>query len=107
MGAPLRARGRIIGTVTAARCRPGQGFTADDLKLLEELGERAAAAIENARLHREAVNARARAEQLYRFAQAVVAADRVDVVFDAALTALEAAVGATRARDPDLRTPTG
>ena len=97
MGTPLRAGGRIIGTVTAARCRPEQGFTADDLKLLEELGERAAAAIDNARLHREAVNARTRAEQLYRFAQAVVAADSVDVVFEAALTALEAAVGATRA----------
>ncbi len=97
MGAPLLAGGRIIGTVTAARCRPNQSFTTDDLKLLEELGERAAAAIENARLHREAVNARSRAEQLYRFAQAVVAADRVEVVFDAALTAIKTAVGATRA----------
>ena len=67
--------GRIIGTVTAARCREDESFTPDDLKLLEELGERAAAAIENARLHREAVNAGARAEQLYRFAQSVVAAD--------------------------------
>ena len=38
-----------------------------------------------------------RAEQLYRFAQSVVAADRVEVVFEAALTALEAAVGANRA----------
>jgi PAS domain S-box-containing protein len=41
--------------------------------------------------------ATARAEQLYRFAQAVVAADKVDVVFDAALAALEVAVGANRA----------
>jgi len=43
------------------------------------------------------VNGRARAEQLYRFAHAVVAADRVEVVFDAALAALEAAVDANRA----------
>ena len=43
------------------------------------------------------MNAGARAEQLYRFAQAVVAADRVEIVFDAALSALETAVGATRA----------
>jgi PAS domain S-box-containing protein len=97
VGAPLRVRGRIIGTVTAARCRANESFTADDLRLLEELGERAAVAIENARLHREMVDGRARAEQLYRFAQAVVAADRVEVVFEAALTALEAAVGASRA----------
>jgi PAS domain S-box-containing protein len=97
MGAPLRVRGRIIGTVTAARCSEGQSFTRDDLTLLEELGERAAAAIENARLHKETLDARARAEELYRFAQAVVAADRVEVVFDAALAAIEGALGATRA----------
>jgi signal transduction histidine kinase len=97
VGVPLRVRGRIIGTVTAARCREDQSFTPDDLKLLEELGERAASAIEHARLHREAVKSGARAEQLYRFAQAVVAADRVDIVFEAALSALETAVGATRA----------
>jgi signal transduction histidine kinase/PAS domain-containing protein len=96
IGAPLKVRGRIIGTVTAVRCRENETFTADDLKLFEELGERAAVAIENARLHRETVNGRARAEQLYRFAQAVVAADRVDVVFEAALAALEAAVDANR-----------
>jgi signal transduction histidine kinase len=97
IGAPLRVRGRIIGTVTAARRRPEQSFTAGDLRLLEELGERAAVSIENARLHREMVNGRARAEQLYRFAQSVVAADRVEVVFEAALNALEAAVAADRA----------
>ena len=97
VGVALRVRGRIIGTVTAARCRENESFTPDDLTLLEELGERAASAIENARLHREAVNAGARAEQLYRFAQAVVAADRVEMVFDAALSALQTAVGATRA----------
>jgi PAS domain S-box-containing protein len=97
IGVPLRVRGRIIGTVTAARCREDQSFTADDLKLLDELAERAAVAIENARLHRETVNGRARAEQLYRFAQAIVAADQVEVVFDAALTAIEAALGTTRA----------
>jgi PAS domain S-box-containing protein len=97
VGVPLRVHGRIIGTATAARCRGDQSFTPDDLKLLEELGERAAAAIENARLHREAVDARARAEQLYRFAQSVVAADRVEIVFDAAMAALETALGAKRA----------
>jgi signal transduction histidine kinase len=74
-----------------------QRFAQEDLTLLEELGERAAAAIENARLHRETVNAGARAEQLARFAQSVVAADRVEIVLDAALAALETAVGAKRA----------
>jgi PAS domain S-box-containing protein len=97
IGAALRVRGRIIGTVTAGRCLPEQSFTADDLRMLEELGERAAVAIDNARLHRETVNGRARAEHLYRFAESVVVADKVEVVFEAALAALEAALGAHRA----------
>jgi len=97
IGAPLRVRGRVVGTVTAARCRDNEAFTPDDLKLLEELGERAAVAIENARLHSEMVEGRGRAEQLYRFANTVVAADKVEIVFDAALGALEAVVAADRA----------
>lgn len=93
----LRVHGRVVGVVTATSSREGQTFTRGDLALLEELGERAAVAIENARLHQETQEARARAEQLYRFAQSVVAADRVEVVFDAAFTAIEAGLGATRA----------
>jgi len=47
---PLRARDRIIGTLQAARTRPGETFTLDDLRLFEELAERVALAISNARL---------------------------------------------------------
>jgi signal transduction histidine kinase len=97
IGAALRVHGRVIGTVTAARCRQDQSFTAEDLKLLEELGERAAVALENARLHQETVKGRGRAEQLYRFAQSVVAADKVEVVYEAALESIEAALGVRRA----------
>lgn len=95
--APLRARGRVFGTVSATRVHKGEAYTTDDLRLLEELAERAAAAIENSRLYQETLDARARAEQLYRFAQAVVAADRVESVYDAALAAIEAALGSDRA----------
>jgi signal transduction histidine kinase len=95
--APLRARGQIIGTVTATRTRAGESYTHDDLLLLEQLAERAAATIENSRLYQETFDARLRAEQLYRFAQAVVDADRVEPVFEAALTAIEAGLGVERA----------
>lgn len=94
--APLRAGGRIIGAVTATRGAPGETYTLEDLQLFEELSERAAAAIENSRLYEETLNARSRAEQLYRFAQAVVAAGRVEQVFDAAIGAIEAALGTPR-----------
>lgn len=97
MGVPLRVRGRIIGVVTATRVRAGQTYTADDVQLLEELGQRASVGIENSRLYEQAVDARSRAEQLYRFAQAVVEADGVEVVFDAAFVAIERALGARRA----------
>ncbi|MBV8758360.1 MAG: GAF domain-containing protein [Deltaproteobacteria bacterium] len=42
---PLRARGRIIGTVTVVRAAP---FTQDDLLLAEELAQHAALAVDNA-----------------------------------------------------------
>jgi signal transduction histidine kinase len=96
IGAAVRVHDRVIGTVTATRFRAGQTYTADDLRLLEELAERAAVAIENGRLYQETLEARGTAEQLYRFAQAVVAADRVEVVYEAALTSIEAALGVRR-----------
>lgn len=65
--------GRVIGFV---------GFVAD-------IGRRKV-------LEQESVEARARAEQLYRFAQAVVAADRIEDIYDAALSAIEAALGVNR-----------
>jgi PAS domain S-box-containing protein len=95
--APLRARGRVIGVVIASRTRPGETYAREDLELFEELADRAASAIENGRLHRENVRARARAEQLYRFAQAVVSADRVEETLEAALDAIERALGVERA----------
>ena len=94
---PLRARGEVIGTVMATRTRPAETYTSDDLQLFEELTDRAGAAIDNARLHRATLDAHKRAEQLYRFAQAVVVADTIESVFDAALAAIDAALGAKRA----------
>jgi PAS domain S-box-containing protein len=94
---PLRVRGGIMGTVTATRTRASETYTPEDLQLFEELADRAAAAIDNARLHRSTMDAHERAEQLYRFAQAVVVADTIEAVFDAALSAIEVALGAKRA----------
>lgn len=94
---PLRARGRIIGTVTATRTREAETYAPEDLQLFEELAERAGAAIDNARLYRSTLAAHHRAEQLYRFAQAVVVADTMEAVLEAALAAMEAALGAKRA----------
>ena len=93
---PLRVRGKVIGTITAARTNVGETYATEDLELLQDLADRAAPAIENSRLHGENVVARERAEQLYHFAKSVVSAERVEEVFEAALDAIEGALQTNR-----------
>jgi PAS domain S-box-containing protein len=52
---PLRAEGRVIGALGIARDYPGQPLTSDDQALLQNIADRAALAIYNARLF-EALN---------------------------------------------------
>ncbi|HEX6038180.1 ATP-binding protein [Longimicrobium sp.] len=51
---PLRAAGRAVGRMILGRTRPGAGFGEQEVALAEELGRRAAMAVENARLFGEA-----------------------------------------------------
>lgn len=48
---PLRARGRTVGVVSAFRDIHRTPFTAEDVALLEDVGARAALALDNARLY--------------------------------------------------------
>jgi PAS domain S-box-containing protein len=52
--APLIARGRILGAITLVHAESGRRYDAADLSLVEDLAARAALAVENARLYREA-----------------------------------------------------
>ena len=62
---PLNTRGRTLGAMTLAAAESGRRYTAADLVLAEELARRAAQAMDNARLYREARAAvRAREEVL-------------------------------------------
>jgi signal transduction histidine kinase len=64
VGAPLLVKGHPTGAITL-RGEPGRSYGAMDLALVEELGRRAALAVENARLYRRAEEAlRARDEFL-------------------------------------------
>ena len=54
---PLLAHGEILGALSLVTSRP-EGYGPDDLTLAEELARRAALAITNARLYREAEGAR-------------------------------------------------
>ena len=54
---PLRAHGRFLGAMTLSSNTPDRRFGAPDLAAAEELARRAALAIDNARLYREAKEA--------------------------------------------------
>ncbi len=52
--APLAARGRTFGALSIVSWKPGRSYGADDLAFAGELGRRAAVALDNALLYREA-----------------------------------------------------
>jgi PAS domain S-box-containing protein len=54
---PLAARGRIIGAITFGAVESGRHYTAEDLRVAEELATSAALAIDNARLYDDATGA--------------------------------------------------
>jgi PAS domain S-box-containing protein len=65
MVTPLLGRGRILGAITFVTGPDGREYGDDDLLLAEELGRRAAIALDNARLYRQAQEAnRAKADFL-------------------------------------------
>jgi PAS domain S-box-containing protein len=50
---PLRAGRRLVGAMALAATDPHRAYTADDLELAQELGQRLGTAIDNARLYEE------------------------------------------------------
>jgi len=60
---PLLARHRVLGAITLVHAENTRRYTADDVKVAEELARRAAVAIDNARLFRETEEHRSQLEQ--------------------------------------------
>lgn len=54
---PMVARGRTLGAITFVTAESGRRYTAHDLRLAQDLAQRAALAIDNARLYHEAQQA--------------------------------------------------
>jgi PAS domain S-box-containing protein len=63
MVVPLVARGKTMGTISLIRGEPGRPYRQDDLILAENLGQRAAVAIDNSRLYHAELAAREEAER--------------------------------------------
>ncbi len=93
---PLVAHDRVLGSLSLTIESAGQASLPEQEFLLL-VARYATQAIERLRLYQDSLEARLRAEHLYRFAQAVVAADRVEVVYEAALDCMHAALGVPRA----------
>lgn len=53
MDVPLRSYGRTIGSVILIRTDPGNSYTKDDLEFVQNIADKAALAIENARLYQD------------------------------------------------------
>ena len=62
MGVPLTVHGRTLGVITFATAETKRLYGPDDLAFAQEIAQRAAAPIDNARLYAEAQQARAQAE---------------------------------------------
>ncbi|HYW06916.1 MAG TPA: MHYT domain-containing protein [Longimicrobium sp.] len=60
---PLLARHRVLGAITLVHAENARRYTAEDVKVAEELARRAAVAIDNARLFRETEEHRSQLEQ--------------------------------------------
>jgi signal transduction histidine kinase len=63
---PLLARGDVLGAITYVSPSGGRAHEARDVALAEDLAARCAMALDNARLYREATEARAMAEEANR-----------------------------------------
>ncbi|MDZ8050188.1 MAG: PAS domain S-box protein [Aulosira sp. ZfuVER01] len=61
---PLKVQEQIIGTLGISREKPGNPYSNDYPRLLQDIADRAAMAIANARLYKQAQQARQQAEQL-------------------------------------------
>ncbi|HET7584580.1 MAG TPA: ATP-binding protein [Gemmatimonadaceae bacterium] len=68
--APMVARGKVIGAMTFVTMESGVRFGDLDLVLAEDLASRAALAVDNARLHKEALQARQHAAEAQAVAEA-------------------------------------
>ncbi|HET9675453.1 MAG TPA: PAS domain S-box protein [Gaiellaceae bacterium] len=80
LGVPLVAHERVFGSITLATAESGRRYDETDLLFAQELGRRAAMAIENARLYHEAEERAQAARVLQAVGDGVVLIDREGIV---------------------------
>lgn len=78
---PLKARGQLLGTLTLATAESGRRYTLDDLSFAEDLAERIALAVDNARLYQQAQQALQQKAESLALLDAIFAAAPVAIGF--------------------------
>jgi two-component system, cell cycle sensor histidine kinase and response regulator CckA len=81
MSVPLIAHDRLLGSLSFARSRSGDPYGPADLALAEELGRRAALALDNARLYQETREAAQRVDETLALLDTLVASAPVGFAF--------------------------
>lgn len=79
---PLIARDEVIGAMALDQVEPGKRFSDEQINLAMTIGSQTAAAIENARLHEQTIQEKARAEAILQetFSGIVVVDERLRIV---------------------------
>ncbi|HEU5103663.1 MAG TPA: PAS domain S-box protein [Roseiflexaceae bacterium] len=81
MSVPLIAHGRLLGALSFGLSRPDRQYRPDDLAIAEELGRRAALAIDNARLYQETREAARRMDEALALLDTLLASAPVGFAF--------------------------
>ncbi|MEG4839736.1 PAS domain S-box protein [Microcoleus sp. B9-D4] len=78
---PLRARGRVMGSITCFTSKFGRRYSAEDMAMLEDLAYRVAIALDNARLYAEAQQALSQTSQSFALIDALLEASPLAICF--------------------------
>jgi PAS domain S-box-containing protein len=81
MVVPMLNQGRVLGALSMVIAEPGRPYGPDDLVLAEEIGQRAALALDNARLYQQAQDATRRLEESHSLLDALLLSAPVGISF--------------------------
>src|SRR5262249_25750617 len=112
---PLRANDRVLGAISLAISEGSRRYDEDDLASAEEIAQRAAIALDNARLYRDAQRAQHTAEEsatrisrlqnlTAALSESLTPAEVASVIINQGLNVLDAVAGSVALLDPDRST---